>query len=203
MSDETNQNEKLDVREGEQKLLLDHNYDGIQELDHMLPRWWLGLFYATIVFGAFYCGYYLAGMGPTPQQELAAQMLSYEKAKLAAAPAASADNSDALLAAFKDPSKLKAGAAVFAGKCIPCHGDKAQGVIGPNLTDDFWLHGEGSLKDIAKVVTNGVPDKGMPPWGPVLTPEELTSVVAYVHSLHGTNPPGGKAPQGEKEDFKD
>ena len=193
---------KVEVFKNEESLLLDHNYDGIKELDHVLPRWWLGILYGSIVFAAWYSGYYLSGHGPTPQQELAVSMKQIEALRPAQAPP-SAGEDQALLAAFKDPAHLKHGAEVFQGKCIPCHGDKGQGVIGPNLTDDFWIHGKGTLKDIAAVVTSGVGDKGMPPWGPILTVDELRDVVAYVHSLHGSNPPGGKEPQGEKQEFKD
>ena len=193
---------KVELKPGEESLLMDHNYDGIQELDHVLPRWWLGIFYATIVFAAWYAGYYLSGHGPTPQQELVVAMKQIEAMKPPEAVPAAGDGA-ALLAAFKDPLKLKHGSEVFAGKCVACHGDKGQGVVGPNLTDDFWLHGTGTLKDIAAVVTSGVPEKGMPPWGPVLAADELRDVVAFVHSLHGSNPPGAKAPQGEKQEYKD
>lgn len=189
------------VLRGEENLLLDHNYDGIRELDHVLPRWWLGILYGTIVFAAWYAGYYLSGHGPTPQQELAVAMKQIEA--LQPKPAPGGADTVALLAAFKDPTRIKHGAEVFAGKCVPCHGDKGQGVIGPNLTDDFWIHGKGTLVDIASVVTVGVGDKGMPPWGSILNQDELRDVVAFVHSIHGTNPPSPKEPQGEKQEFKD
>ena len=81
---------------------------------------------------------------------------------------------------------------------VACHGDKGQGGIGPNLTDDYWLHG-GKLAQIAATITNGVSDKGMPPWGPMLSGEQIKSLAVFVKSLHGTNPPGAKAPQGELE----
>ena len=192
----------VDVSKVEEKLLLDHNYDGIRELDHVLPRWWLWLFYGTIVFAAWYSGYYLSGHGPNPQEELKVAMKEIESLKPAATePTASEDH--ALLVAYKDSLKIKHGSEVFAVKCVACHGNKAQGIVGPNLTDDFWLHGKGTLKDVAAIVTTGVPEKGMPPWGPLLTPDELRDVVAFVHSVHGTNPTGAKPPQGEKQEFKD
>lgn len=193
---------QVELHQGEEKLVLDHNYDGIRELDHVLPRWWLWLFYSTIVFAAWYSGYYLSGNGPNPKQELAVAMKQIDSMKPAAPPPSNDQSSD-LLAAYKDPAKLKHGSEVFAGKCIACHGDKAQGVIGPNLTDDYWIHGKGTLKDIAAVVTSGVPDKGMPPWGPILTADELRDVVAFVHSMHGSKPAGAKAQQGELQEFKD
>lgn len=182
--------------------ILDHNYDDIRELDHPLPRWWLGIFFLTIVFSVFYVGYYMLGSGPSSLQELRTSM-SEIAARKPPETANTSPSAEVLLAAVKDPAKLKHGAEVFAGKCLACHGDKGQGLIGPNLTDDFWLHGKGTLLDVQTVVANGVPEKGMPPWAAILTPEEMIDVVAFVHSLHGTNPANAKAPQGEKQEFKD
>lgn len=188
------------VLKGEEQLLLDHNYDGIQELDHVLPRWWLWIFYSTIVFSAFYVGYYMAGQGPNQSQELAADLKDLNALR---PPAPGGDQQALLLAAFKDPARLRNGQEVYASKCLACHGDQGQGIVGPNLTDDHWLHGGGTLADVAQVVANGVLDKGMPPWASVLTPDELHNVVAYVHSLHGTNPVVAKEPQGTAHEFKD
>ena len=192
---------KPQLQKGEEQLLLNHNYDGIHELDHVLPRWWLWLFYVTIIFAAWYSGYYLSGNGPTPQQELKTAMKEFENLK----PKSASPEKDtaALLAAYKDPQKLKHGAEIFAAKCLACHGDKGQGIVGPNLTDDFWLHGDGRLEEISEVVINGVAEKGMPPWGSILTPEEIRDVSAFIHSLHGSNPASPKAPQGAKFEFKD
>ncbi len=201
MSD-INQPKEGGVLKGEESLLLNHNYDGIQELDHVLPRWWLGILYATIVFAAWYAGYYMSGMGPTPQQELAVALKQIGSLKPAVVSAGDAQK-EALLAAFRDTQKLNHGKEVYLAKCMACHADKGQGVVGPNLTDDFWISGKGTLGDIFNVVTNGVPEKGMPAWGPVLKPDELIDVVAFIHTLHGTNPPNPKAPQGEQHEFED
>lgn len=199
----TDKTEEGRVLNDEKSLLLDHNYDGIQELDHVLPRWWLWLFYSTIVFAAWYAGYYMSGNGPTPQQELAVAMQEIAALKPVVTPTEKAGENESLLAALKDPTKLKMGSEVYAGKCFACHGDKGQGVVGPNLTDDYWIHGKGTLKDVVEVVAAGIPEKGMPPWGTVLTSDELRNVVAFVHSLHGSNPAGAKTAQGDKQDFKD
>lgn len=201
MSDSQKPN-KPEVLPGEEALLLDHDYDGIQELNHPLPSWWLGVLYATIIFGAWYMGYYMSGLGPNPRQELAIVMKEIEAAKPVQA-ASSNDEEQELMAAFKNPESVKAGSAVFAGKCLACHGDHGQGLVGPNLTDEYWLHGTGSLKDISSVVATGVAEKGMPPWGPVLKHDELINVVAYVRSLRGTNPAGAKPAQGNKQEYKD
>jgi cytochrome c oxidase cbb3-type subunit 3 len=201
MSDSKNQpNEKNTIFKDEEALLLDHDYDGIQELDHPLPGWWLGILYTTIVFSIVYCGYYMTGMGPTLRDELAVALLDIEAKK----PKVAADGGltdEVIMASFKDPAKLQNGAQVYVGKCAACHGDKGQGIIGPNLTDDHWIHGQGNPASIAAVVRDGVTEKGMPPWGPVLTPDELIDVTAYIRSLHGTNPVGAKEPQGQAHEF--
>lgn len=190
-----------DNKPNEEALLLDHNYDGIQELDNPLPRWWLLTFYITIVFGVAYAIYYMTGIGPDLRQELDVAMQKIE-AKRAAAPqpAATAGEDTALRAALNDPRKIATGKDVFQGKCVACHGANAEGGIGPNLTDKNWLHGKGRLQDIAQTIRDGVTEKGMPPWGPVLKDDEIVSVVAYIHSVLGSNPPGAKEPQGDHFD---
>jgi cytochrome c oxidase cbb3-type subunit 3 len=97
-----------------------------------------------------------------------------------------------------DPTVLAAGKTIFTTTCSPCHGAQGQGVVGPNLTDDYWLHG-GKITDIFKTIKYGVPAKGMPTWEKQLSPKQISDVANYVKSLHGTNPPGAKEPQGTKE----
>jgi cytochrome c oxidase cbb3-type subunit 3 len=145
-------------------------------------------------------GYYLTGVGPSLRDELTLSLKEIEATK----PKVPEDafNDATLYAAVADPGKVKHGAEVFAGKCVACHGDKGQGLIGPNLTDDYWLHGGGSPSEMAKVVREGVAEKGMPPWGPLLSADEVRDVVAFVRSIHGSNPAGAKEPQGEKFDWK-
>ncbi len=191
------QDEKNTILKDEENLVLDHNYDGIQELDHPLPNWWLWIFYLTTIFGAFYAGYYLSGYGPTLRDELSVAMQEIEAVK-SQKPSGDGETTDAsLLALVQNPEKVKHGSEVFTGKCAACHGDKGQGLIGPNLTDDFWIHGAGQLTQIAKVISEGVAEKGMPPWGAVLTPDELQDVTAFIRSIHGSQPAGAKEPQGE------
>lgn len=183
------------ILDDEKAILLDHNYDGIEELDNPLPKWWQIIFYGTIIFSVFYVGYYEYGSGPSSQQELETDLAAVR----ALAPPApqGADDIVAKIDGLKgDATAMVAGKAVYDGKCLACHGDKGQGLVGPNLTDKFWIHGDGKAAAVAKVVTEGVADKGMPPWGPVLTPDELAQVSAYVISMRGTNAPGGKEPQG-------
>ena len=189
------------MAESKDPLLLDHNYDGIQELDHPLPRWWLMILYGTIVFGVIYSGYYFVGPGLSERQELAANLdeLHHLQASSASPRAAAGE---ALMALMMKPESIQQGAAVFAGKCVPCHGDHAQGVIGPNLTDDYWIHGTGSPEDVIKVITEGVPDKGMPPWGPILSGDDNVHLAAFIRSVHDTHPANAKEQQGTLQAFK-
>lgn len=174
-----------------------HVYDDIEELDHSLPKWWLYMFYATIAFSLGYYAYYELGSGPSLVQEYEKERAAMEVAALSKPAAGKTESEDELRAMVKDASATAAGHTVFAGKCASCHGEKGQGQIGPNLTDDYWIHG-GKMTEIVTVISNGVAEKGMPPWKPLLTPKELVSVAAYVKSLRGTNPSGAKAPQGQQ-----
>lgn len=180
----------------DQKHLTDHEYDGIREFDYQLPRWWINLFYITILFAAGYYVWCHVLDGSSINKEYRAEQRQLEL--LLAQGAAKAGNvSEGDLAAYVSNSeKLKIGAQVYQLRCLVCHGDKGQGLIGPNLTDEYWIHG-GHLVQIAQSVTNGVADKGMPPWGPVLSTDQIYSVVGFIRSLRGTNPPGAKPAQGE------
>jgi cytochrome c oxidase cbb3-type subunit 3 len=174
--------------------LLEHSYDGIQEYDNPMPRWWLMTFAATIIFSAIY----VVNIGPVGNGK--GRIADYEadmKAFALAHPAPSGSDvtPERLLALTKDHEALEEGKKTFVANCSPCHRPDAGGLIGPNLTDNYWLHG-GQLSDIYKTVTNGVLEKGMPPWGKMLKPEQIQAVTAYVASLKGTNPPNPKAAQG-------
>lgn len=177
--------------------VLDHEYDGIKELDHPLPRWWLITFYLSMVFAVLYIAHYHFGSGKSLEEELAADMAKIEEQKkLSASLEPQALSEETLLAVFKDPAQREMGHKVFTEKCASCHGGSGEGGIGPNLTDRYWLHGNGSLSAIAKVVGDGVPDKGMPSWRALLKDNEYQTVVAFVRSLKDSKPANGKAPQG-------
>lgn len=178
--------------------LLDHNYDGIQEYDNDLPRWWVALFWGGIIFGVFYVGYFHFAGGKFTTELIAAEMKKIDEQKAVAQEAAPKEESsrESLLVLASDQQALSAGQEVFIAKCAACHLEKGQGLVGPNLTDDYWIHG-GDITDIKTVIVNGVLDKGMIAWGPLLKPEEVNQVTAYVWSINGTNPPNPKAPQGD------
>ncbi|MCB0334390.1 MAG: c-type cytochrome [Bdellovibrionales bacterium] len=180
--------------------LLDSNYDGIKEYDNDLPRWWLYLFYITIAFSAFYIPYYHFGPGIDGQPHaLLDKEMKAHQAVVAKNESASAASSESVVeiiqAAASDPTKVAHGKEIFVAKCVACHAQNGEGLVGPNLTDNAWIHG-GTIADIVQVVENGVLEKGMLPWKGVLKTDELNDVVAFVWSIRNTNVPG-KAPEGD------
>ena len=183
--------------------LLEHNYDGIQEYDNDLPRWWLGIFVVTAIFALGYLFYMHSGSFESQHDRLARELseLKEFRAKLAAQRGTAGMGAEQLLALTKDAEVLGKGQQIFAQKCVVCHAPAGQGLIGPNLTDDFWIHG-GSIGEIQKVVLDGVLDKGMLAWRGQLKDDEINAVVAYVWTLHGSNPPNPKEAQGVKVERK-
>jgi cytochrome c oxidase cbb3-type subunit III len=185
-------------RESKPDQLLEHNYDGIQEYDNPLPGWWVYLFYATILFAVLYFVNVIPGVGSGP-----GRISSYERDMAAfhrkfPAGGGSGPGEAVILAAAKDPAQLAAGKATFVEKCAPCHRPDAGGLIGPNLTDEYWIHG-GKPEQVWKTVNDGVPEVGMPTWSQQLPPEQVLKVVAYVPTLRGTHPINPRFPQGVSE----
>ncbi|MBX3041681.1 MAG: c-type cytochrome [Bdellovibrionaceae bacterium] len=173
---------------------LNHEYDGIKEYDNPLPNWWLVTFFATIIFAFIYWMHYEIAGGPTLDQELAVAMKEIETRQAHAPKELTTDEVYAEIAA--DQGRLQAAAGNFQAKCAACHGPKLEGMIGPNLTDSFWLHGDGSYHEIAVVIREGIPEKGMPPWQELMKESEIAELTAYIHSMKGSNPPNAKAPEG-------
>ena len=176
-----------------------HVYDGdLQEEDNQLPNWWLWLFYGTVTFGVIYWlvvhDMKIADLPDEAYRKEVAAMQAAEAKKLGA----SAVTNDSLLAQSKDAAVVKAGKDVFMANCVACHKADAGGLVGPNLTDAYWIHG-GAPEQIYHSVHDGYLDKGMPAWGAQIGEEKVRQVVAYVLTLKNTNVAGGKAPQGDKE----
>lgn len=180
----------------EEKLLLDHNYDGIRELDNHLPPWWTGLFYATIVFGIIYFVlYHMTGTLPLPEEEFKMEVASFAllaKSTESKGPVITEES----VTITTDAADLADGKQIFMSSCSPCHRQDAGGSIGPNLTDKYWIHG-GDLKSLFHTIAKGVLAKGMVSWERQLSPEKIRNVACYILTLVGTNPPEPKAPQGE------
>ncbi|MEO9802167.1 MAG: cbb3-type cytochrome c oxidase N-terminal domain-containing protein [Reichenbachiella sp.] len=181
--------------EEEATVELDHNYDGIRELDNHLPPWWTYMFYASIVFAVIYMFmYHVSGSLPLQTEEYEIAMAEAQANRAVADEGSSIDESNIVFS--NDPAVLASGKTVYERNCVACHKAGGEGGIGPNLTDEYWLHG-GSIQDIYNTIKNGVPDKGMIAWGDVLSPTKMNDVSSYIETLKGTNPPNAKAPQGE------
>ncbi|MCO6432250.1 MAG: c-type cytochrome [Deltaproteobacteria bacterium] len=176
--------------------LREHEFDGIQEYDNDLPRWWVWLFWITIIISVIYPFVYDFGPGQFASESVDAEVAELMKSRAALVTGNGSDELS-LLRLASDQEALSSGREIYATRCAACHAEAGQGLIGPNLTDDNWLHG-GKITDLHRVVVNGVLEKGMVPWKDQLSPEQLNSVVAFVWSLHGTNPPNPKAPEGDK-----
>ncbi len=184
--------------EREQEILLHHNYDGIRELDNSLPPWWTAMFYITIAFGLIYMVYYhFGGNGPSSAQEYEMEVQKAEQAVQAYLAKQSNTVDENTVEPLTDTESLALGKTIWDANCVACHGAYGEGGVGPNLTDDYWLHGN-SIKDIFKTIKYGVPEKGMIAWKSQLRPADMHRVASYILTLHGTNPPNPKAPEGEK-----
>ncbi|WP_422359056.1 cbb3-type cytochrome c oxidase N-terminal domain-containing protein [Reichenbachiella sp.] len=181
--------------EKEATIELDHDYDGIKELDNHLPPWWKYMFYASIVFAVVYMFmYHVSGSLPLQTQEYEIAMAEAQANMSESEAGSSIDESNIVFS--DDPAVLASGKTVYERNCVACHKAAGEGGIGPNLTDEYWLHG-GSIQDIYNTIKNGVPDKGMIAWGDVLSPTKMNDVASYIETLKGTNPANAKAPQGE------
>lgn len=182
--------------EKEADVLLDHDYDGIKELDNALPPWWKYGFYFTIAVAALYIlRYHVWGTGLNPKQEYdqemkvaAAQIEEYRKK--------AGDLVDEKTVTMADAAGVAEGDKLFHSNCFACHGPQGQGGVGPNLTDNYWIHG-GTINDVFKTIKYGYPDKGMQSWEKMYSPSQIKSLASYVKTLAGTNPPNPKAPQGD------
>ncbi len=174
-------------------LIPDHEADGIRELDNLLPRWWVWLFYLTTVFGLAYMGYYhVFKAGDLQAAEYTREAKQGDEIK--AASLARFESSFATLAPLTDPrivGKGGEGEQLFMKLCAPCHRTDGGGLVGPNICDDYWIHGSNYV-DTIKTIVNGVPEKGMITWRGVLKPNEIQSVASYIYTLRGTHPPNPK-----------
>jgi cytochrome c oxidase cbb3-type subunit III len=184
--------------EKEQDIMIEHPHDGIYELDNQLPPWWVSMFYATIVFAVVYFAYYhYFDIGKGQIEEYKEEMRKGDILKAQEAERQANLVNENSVVALTDKVALEQGKEIFIGKCAACHGQKGEGGVGPNMTDDYWLHG-GDIKKVFTVVKNGVPEKGMIAWKDQLRAVDMQNVSSYILTLRGTNPPNPKAPQGEK-----
>lgn len=178
------------------KIIEGHDYDGIQELNNPLPRWWLITFYLTIVFAIFYYGYYEVLGGPSSKEELRVAMEKVEALQQQAAEAEpqTVVSDDSVAGILANAQMMSDAKSQYEGKCAACHGMKGEGTVGPNLTDKYWLHSKGDIEGIVTALRKGFPEKGMPPWEDMIPKDLHVAIAVYIQQLP---PASGKGPQGE------
>jgi len=182
--------------EKEADFLLDHDYDGIRELDNALPPWWKYGFYVTLVIAVFYMmNFHVWGTGKNPEQEYTAEMEAGKKDE-ELYKMKTKDLVDENNVAMADALGIEAGKNLYMQSCIACHGAKGEGGIGPNLTDEYWIHG-GSMNNIYHTIKIGYPEKGMQSWQSMYSPVQMKNLASYVKSIKGTKSENAKGPQGE------
>ena len=182
--------------ENEAAVLTDHDYDGIRELDNDLPPWWKYGFYLTILVAIIYTWYYNFGGGPTQLDEYRVEVQKGEEDK-AAYLAKTANNVDEnTVTIVTNAADISNAQATFQTICAACHAKDGGGGVGPNLTDDYWIHG-GNIKDVFKSIKYGWPEKGMKSWKDDFSPKQIAALASYVKSLHGSKPAAPKDKQGE------
>ncbi|MCL4305118.1 c-type cytochrome [bacterium] len=196
MSERHNEQHREELLPGDfipEQELLEHDFDGIQEADNPLPKWWVNLFLVSIVFAVVY----------TPIVHMFDLLpKDYLRRDLArAAMRAEQREAELIASGAYDSDPIGAGKKYFGTFCVTCHGSYGEGGIGPNLTDNYWIHGPNE-NQIAAVIVNGVAAKGMPQWGPILGERKIKMITAYVMTLWETKPPTpGKKPEGEPFDM--
>jgi len=194
MSDGSREPNELSSVSGHDELL-EHEYDGIREYDNPLPRWWVWMFAGSFWFSvAYFFHYHVSHNGQSVAASYEAEVAEARETR-AKASLAEPVSEESLGKLMSDAALMNDAKALFGLRCMPCHGDKAQGLIGPNLTDSAWLHGSGHLVEIFEVVDQGVLAKGMPAWGKQLSPIEVRKLAAFVGTQRGRNVPG-KSPEG-------
>lgn len=182
----------------EKEIELEHEYDGIKELDNVLPPWWVYLFYSTVIFGVIYLGKYHLFGGENQYQELDKELAiaqkEIEEYKKTAPDLLTADQ----VVLLTEPADIAAGKALFDSNCVACHRADGGGGIGPNLTDEYWILG-GDVKDIFNTIMEGGRDgKGMVAWKQQIKPTDIQKIASFILTLQGTNPADAKAPEGDK-----
>lgn len=178
-------------------LLLDHEADGIKELDNNLPRWWVWLFYLCIAYSAVYLVYYhVVKAGPL---QIAAYEIEQQAGEALKAEAVKKfEMGLEALTPSQDDAVLSQGRMVYGTYCAPCHRPDGGGLVGPNLCDDYWIHGA-SYADSVRIIVNGVPEKGMITWRGTLKPSEIQAVASFIYQFRGTTPPNPKPPENQQQ----
>ncbi|WP_345242151.1 cbb3-type cytochrome c oxidase N-terminal domain-containing protein [Nibrella saemangeumensis] len=182
----------------EKELVMEHSYDGIQELDNPTPPWFMSLFYGTIAIGVVYLIYYhVIDTDSLQIAEYTQEVAIAEKQREEYIKKVAGNINENTVTMVADAKGLESGKTLYTQYCVACHGEQAEGKVGPNLTDEYWLHG-GDIKAVFHSITEGIPDKGMISWKNQLNPLQIQQISSFVLSLKGTNPANAKEPQGTK-----
>ncbi|MEX0798348.1 MAG: c-type cytochrome [Bacteriovoracaceae bacterium] len=193
--DDNNKDDEVEILEAEKNLVLDHDYDGIKELDHPLPMWWVFIFVGTVVFSIPYYFYHVhSDSGPDSRSVLNEEMEKIHKMQADYEAKAGGFDVETFNAFVKTEEAAKIGKKTYQGQCSACHGPDGQGTIGPNLSDNYWMHGDGKLLSVYQVIAKGVTDKGMPAWKQTLDEKQMMAVTDFILKMKKVE---GKEPQGE------
>jgi cytochrome c oxidase cbb3-type subunit III len=184
----------------EQTMMMEHAYDGILEIDNPIPAWFMTLFYGSILVSVIYLfAYHVVGDGQTMTTEYKEQMVEGEAIKQAYMKQFASSINENNVTLLKDDTSIKEGKKMFTQNCVACHAADGGGGVGPNLTDEFWLHG-GNVKSVFHTISEGVAEKGMISWKKSINPLQIQQITSYIFTLKGTKPAKPKEPQGEKVD---
>ncbi len=181
------------------KILEGYEYDGITEYDNPCPVWLLYIFYFTALLAVFLLGYHFGANSMNETIEAYAIKLKEAQTQVQTQPSTQKPeiSESELLALLQDPDALAEGGEIFGDQCALCHGYSGEGMIGPNLIDNYWLHGKGKISDIAVSISSGIPDKGMAAWADRIPEQQILHIAAYIKSIQGTVTENAKEPDGE------
>lgn len=180
----------------EEEIMFEHSYDGIKELNSKIPPWFSWLFILTILFAVYYMlDYHVLGTGDLMYEEYNKEVMAATLEREALIKSGAFVNEETVTL-LTDAADLQTGNEIYEANCIACHAADGGGIVGPNLTDEYWIHG-GGIKNIFKVIKYGVPEKGMIAWQTQLSPNQMQAVASYIISLEGTTPAAPKQPEGE------
>ncbi len=181
------------------KIIEGYEYDGIAELDNPCPKWLMCIFYFTAFLAVFFLGYHFGSSSKNKIVESYVKKLQDARARQITAVVEQVPevSESELVALLQEPAELTSGEEIFLDKCALCHGEFGEGLIGPNLIDNYWIHGTGKISDIAITIRSGIPDKGMAAWQDRIPGENILQIAAYIKSLKGTQVENAKEPDGE------
>ena len=181
----------------EDKIIEGYEYDGITEYDNPCPAWLMYIFYFTALLAIFITGYHFGSSSKDEILEAYAIKLKEAQTRTQTSTQKPEISESELLALLQDPAALAEGEEIFGDQCALCHGNSGEGMIGPNLIDNYWLHGKGKISDIVVSISSGIPDKGMAAWADRISEKQIMHIAAYIISIQGATVENAKEPDGE------